>query len=46
MGAGKKSMAYSLTFRNPERTLTDAEVNQGFEKLREKLVNGLKVELR
>ena len=46
LGAGKKSMAYSLTFRNPERTLTDAEVNQAFEKLREKLANGLKVELR
>ncbi len=27
MGQGKRSMAYSLTFRSPERTLTDAEVN-------------------
>jgi phenylalanyl-tRNA synthetase beta chain len=25
---GKKSLAYSLTFRSPERTLTDAEIDQ------------------
>ena len=43
---GRKSMAYQLTFRNAERTLTDAEVNTRFEKLREKLKNDLKVELR
>ena len=42
----KKSMAYQLTFRNAERTLTDAEVNSRFEKLREKLAKELKVELR
>ncbi len=46
LGSGRKSMAYSLTFRNAERTLTDTEVNQAFEKLREKLASGLKVELR
>ena len=43
---GRKSMAYQLTFRNRERTLTDAEVNSRFEKLREKMRNELKVELR
>ena len=43
---GRKSMAYSLTFRNPERTLTDVEVNVAMEKLRSKLAAGLKVELR
>ncbi|MPN24054.1 Phenylalanine--tRNA ligase beta subunit [bioreactor metagenome] len=43
---GRKSMAYQLTFRNAERTLTDAEVNTRFEKLREKLKSDLKVELR
>mgnify|MGYP001220268453 FL=1 len=43
---GKTSMAYQLTFRNAERTLTDAEVNTRFDKLREKLKNDLKVELR
>ena len=26
LGAGKKSLAYSLTFQAPDRTLTDAEV--------------------
>ncbi|OGV38359.1 MAG: phenylalanine--tRNA ligase subunit beta [Lentisphaerae bacterium GWF2_45_14] len=46
LGAGKKSMAYSLTFRNPEKTLTDEEVNQAHEKLRERLASGLKVDLR
>lgn len=44
--AGMKSMAYTLTFRNPERTLTDAEVNSRFEKLRGRLAAELKVELR
>jgi phenylalanyl-tRNA synthetase beta chain len=44
--AGKKSMAYSLTFRSPEKTLTDEEVNQAHEKLRVKLERGLGVELR
>lgn len=39
-------MAYQLTFRNGERTLTDAEVNARFEKLLRKTKNELKVELR
>lgn len=43
---GKKSMAYSLTFRSQERTLTDDEVNKAHEKLRAKLEHGLGVELR
>ena len=42
----KKSMAYSLTFRNRERTLTDTEVNAAMDKLRAKLAAELKVELR
>ena len=42
----KKSMAYSLTFRNKERTLTDAEVNAAMDKVRSKLASELKVELR
>ncbi|MDD3119299.1 MAG: phenylalanine--tRNA ligase subunit beta, partial [Victivallales bacterium] len=46
LGAGKKSMAYKLTFRNPERTLTDNEVNAAFEKLRQRLSSQLQVELR
>ncbi len=43
---GKKSMAYTLTFRSWERTLTDAEVNEAHEKLRAALASGLGVELR
>jgi phenylalanyl-tRNA synthetase beta chain len=31
--AGQKSMAYAFTYRNLERTLTDAEVNAAHEKL-------------
>jgi phenylalanyl-tRNA synthetase beta chain len=46
MGAGKKSLAYSLTFRSPDRTLTDSEVNASHEKVREKLKNELQAELR
>lgn len=46
LGANRKSMAYSLTFRNAERTLTDNEVNAAFEKLRGRLAAELHVELR
>jgi len=31
--AGQKSVAYAFTYRNLERTLTDAEVNAAHEKL-------------
>ena len=31
--AGQKSVAYAFTYRHPERTLTDAEVNAAHEKL-------------
>ena len=43
---GQKSLAFSLTFRNSERTLKDNEVNAAVEKLRTALQNELKVELR
>lgn len=35
---GKKSLAYSLSFRSAERTLTDDEVNAAFTKLRRDIV--------
>jgi phenylalanyl-tRNA synthetase beta chain len=44
--AGKKSMAYSLTFRAADRTLTDAEVNEAHEQLKRSLVQTLKCEIR
>ena len=46
LGEGKKSMAYTLSFRSAERTLTDDEVNKEHEKLRTKLAKELGVELR
>lgn len=46
IGKARKSMAYSLTFRHSERTLTDDEVNKAHENLRTKLASGLGVELR
>ncbi len=41
IGAGKKSLAYQLTYQHPERTLTDDEVA----KLRERIVKRLQQEL-
>ncbi len=43
---GKKSMAYSLTFRAADRTLTDTEVNGAHEQLKRSLVQALKCEIR
>jgi phenylalanyl-tRNA synthetase beta chain len=43
---GKKSMAYSLTFRAPDRTLVDAEVNEAHEQLKRSLQQVLKCEIR
>jgi len=39
--AGKKSLAYAVTFRAPDHTLTDAEVNT----LQEKIISTLKKQL-
>ncbi|OEH84434.1 phenylalanine--tRNA ligase subunit beta [Desulfuribacillus stibiiarsenatis] len=33
VGEGKKSLAFSLTFRNPEKTLTDEEIQQVTQKI-------------
>ena len=46
LGPGRRSMAYRVTFRNSEHTLTDAAVNQAAEKMRAALEKGLGVELR
>jgi len=36
--AGKKSVAFALSFRSTERTLTDEEVNVAFAKIQQEIV--------
>lgn len=43
---GKKSMAYSLTFVNPEATLVDEEINQSMEKVEKALVEAFNITIR
>jgi phenylalanyl-tRNA synthetase beta chain len=43
---GQKSLAYSLSYRHPERTLTDAEVNQVHQGIVEKLAKELGARIR
>jgi phenylalanyl-tRNA synthetase beta chain len=44
--AGQKSMAYAFTYRHPERTLTDAEVNAAHEKVVEQFRKELNATIR
>ena len=44
--AGKKSMAYAMSYRAQDRTLTDAEVNAILEELLSKLKDDLGAEIR
>ena len=44
--ADKKSLAYSLTYRSPERTLTADEVNTAHTRLKDRLRTQLAVSLR
>ena len=46
LGLGMKSMAYTLTFQNPEDTLEDEEVARYMEKIRESLEETLGAEVR
>ena len=46
VGEGKKSVAYSLSFRAADRTLTDEEVTGATEKILETLKKELNAELR
>jgi len=46
IGAGFKSMAYSLTYQSPDRTLTDDEANRLNESVKKRLKDELKVEIR
>ncbi len=43
---GKKSQAYRVTYRSMDRSLTNEEVNEIQWKVRDDLVQRLKVELR
>jgi phenylalanyl-tRNA synthetase beta chain len=44
--AGKRSMAFRITYQDPERTLTDEEVNELQRKLLDELLLGLGANLR
>jgi len=46
LGAGKKSLAYTLTYRDRSRTLTSEEVTAAHAKIRERLQHELSAELR
>ena len=43
---GHKSVAYAFTYRHPDRTLTDAEVNATHERVVAHLVKSLPAQLR
>ena len=46
VGEGKKSVAYSLTFRGADRTLTDEDVNPVTDKILKELEEKLGAQLR
>jgi phenylalanyl-tRNA synthetase beta chain len=46
IGTGHKSVAYSLTYLDKNRTLTSDEVSAAHDRIRERLKNELGVELR
>ena len=46
IGEGKKSLAYSLTYRSLERTLTDEDANGYHNRVKEALRGRLKAEIR
>ena len=46
IGKNKKSIAYTLTFRDPSKTLTDKDVNKAHEMIKAGLIKKLPVTLR
>lgn len=46
VGEGKKSVAYTVTFRHPERTLKDREVNQRYDAIVRELKDKMNAVLR
>jgi phenylalanyl-tRNA synthetase beta chain len=43
---GKKSLAFSLVFRAPDRTLTDDEVNAAFSKIQDEIAKSTPYQIR
>jgi phenylalanyl-tRNA synthetase beta chain len=46
VGAGRRSLAWSLTFQAPDRTLTDSEVNRLHERIVAEIVERFRAEVR
>ena len=46
IGSQRKSMAYTLVYQSPDRTLTDEEVNQMHDKVKARLVKELSADVR
>ncbi|EXJ23169.1 Phenylalanyl-tRNA synthetase beta chain [Alkalibacterium sp. AK22] len=46
IGEGKKSLAYSLSYLNPDATLKEEEVTKDFEKIKRALVDQLDADIR
>jgi phenylalanyl-tRNA synthetase beta chain len=46
IAAGKKSLAYALTYQSSDRTLTDKEVDKAHKKIEDRLRHVLKAQIR
>jgi phenylalanyl-tRNA synthetase beta chain len=46
IGAGKKSLAYALTYLAQDRTLTDKEIDKAHKKIEDRLKHVLKAQIR
>lgn len=46
VGEGKKSAAFSLTLRHPEKTLEEEEINRVIEKVKKNLNQAFQAEIR
>ncbi len=46
IGAGKKSLAYALTYQAADRTLTDKEIDKAHKKIEDRLKHVLKAQIR
>jgi phenylalanyl-tRNA synthetase beta chain len=46
IAAGKKSLAFALTYQAPDRTLTDKEVDKTHKKIEDRLRHVLRAQIR